>query len=394
MRDPAAAALIALLLPAFAAARNLTVYHVNPLHEGVVPIDMDTADVRGDAFFDLRSKVFPIECRANSSHAWGGDCVNQEVVDDDLVVTKLTLQLRDRHSLGKYGRCNVCGADGVDPFSGLKCTPSEYICSCGTFWDPQDCTDQRAVGAQDISKAFGRWAQFSCTWERWIKRPWSCWSWPIVGKTGGMWYSTTQAGYCGAPGADEKTCTWDAVVEKVVNKSCSDGVIYDAIEAYDHSPAGSQCFERCPSRVWHPLRRQRNTSDVCWIYCFYQTIIGASAMLPSGGQLGGMPLEQITAAFEKPFASVADGGCPPLAPPPPHASLRAERARRRRPAPEPPTTWLRAAIADAAYRGVAEAEREAAAQGGVGARGAAGVAAMVEAWGPTSGWGAAEAAPR
>ena len=44
-----------------------TVYHVNPLHEGVLPIDMDTADVFGDAFFDLRSKVLPIECAGNSS---------------------------------------------------------------------------------------------------------------------------------------------------------------------------------------------------------------------------------------------------------------------------------------------------------------------------------------
>ena len=34
--------------------------HVNPLHEGVMPVDMDTADVHGDIFFDLRSKVLPI----------------------------------------------------------------------------------------------------------------------------------------------------------------------------------------------------------------------------------------------------------------------------------------------------------------------------------------------
>ena len=33
---------------------NLTVYHVNPLHLGVLPINMNTADLSGDAFFDLR----------------------------------------------------------------------------------------------------------------------------------------------------------------------------------------------------------------------------------------------------------------------------------------------------------------------------------------------------
>lgn len=42
--------------------KTLTVYHVNPLHEGVIPVDMDSADLRGDMFFDLRSKTAPIEC--------------------------------------------------------------------------------------------------------------------------------------------------------------------------------------------------------------------------------------------------------------------------------------------------------------------------------------------
>ena len=129
-------------------------------------------------------------------------------------------------------------------------------------------------------------------------------------KTGGMWYSTTRAGWCGAPDADPKTCTWNAVVEKVVNKSCSDNLIYEAIEAYDHA-SGAKCFEACPSRKQHPFRA-RNTSDVCWIYCFYQTVVGASAMLPSGGEIGGMPLDRIRAAFDAPFKPPAKGGCPAL----------------------------------------------------------------------------------
>ena len=69
------------------AAVDLTVYHVNPLHEGVIPVDMDTADLRGDIFFDLRSKTLPVECA--SDRAIGSDCANEEVVDDDLVITKL-----------------------------------------------------------------------------------------------------------------------------------------------------------------------------------------------------------------------------------------------------------------------------------------------------------------
>jgi hypothetical protein len=50
---------MALLVAMLAGLTNtdLTVYHVNPLHEGVIPVNMDTADLRGDIFFDLRSKV-------------------------------------------------------------------------------------------------------------------------------------------------------------------------------------------------------------------------------------------------------------------------------------------------------------------------------------------------
>ena len=226
---------------------NLPIYHVNPLHEGVLPIDsahaahsqslslhlakrinhvahatftVDTADLAGDAFFDLRSKVLPIECAANTS--FSGDCNNGEVIDNDLVISKLTLEVKVPH-FGEYSRCNICLKSGRDPLSNLPCTPGEYICTCGSFFHARDCTNETSVGAQNITKAYGSFSSYLCNWERWIKEPWMCWSWPIVGKTGGMWYSTTRAGWCGAPGADPRHCTWDAKVEKVINKTCSDG---------------------------------------------------------------------------------------------------------------------------------------------------------------------------
>jgi hypothetical protein len=78
-----------------------------------------------------------------------------------------------------------------------------------------------------------------------------------------MWYSTTKSGWCGAPDADPSTCTWDAVVEKVINKTCSDNIIFDAIESYDRKH--DRCFEACPARQRQPS--VRNTTDTCWIYC-------------------------------------------------------------------------------------------------------------------------------
>eukprot|EP00900_Chrysochromulina_parva_P013970 jgi/Chrpa1/22574/Chrysochromulina_OHIO_Genome00025132-RA len=84
---------MALLVAMLAGLSNtdLTVYHVNPLHEGVIPVNMDTADLRGDIFFDLRSKVLPIECASNPQSK---DCTNEEVVDNDLVITKLILSVK------------------------------------------------------------------------------------------------------------------------------------------------------------------------------------------------------------------------------------------------------------------------------------------------------------
>lgn len=86
-------------------SKEVTVFHVNPLHEGVLPLDMDTADLQGDIFFDLRSRTLPIECANGTSSArYSSDCSNGEVVDNDLVITKLKLSLRKSEDFGPYGR--------------------------------------------------------------------------------------------------------------------------------------------------------------------------------------------------------------------------------------------------------------------------------------------------
>ena len=82
--------------PAF--SEKLTVYHVNPEIYGAAPINMDTADLAGDAFFDLRSIAQPMECAHDSRSS---DCTNPEVTSNDLVITKLVLEVDSR--FGQYG---------------------------------------------------------------------------------------------------------------------------------------------------------------------------------------------------------------------------------------------------------------------------------------------------
>ena len=47
----------------------------------------------GDMYFDLRGVITPLEC-AHASPSTAHDCDNPEVTSDDLVITKLTLEVR------------------------------------------------------------------------------------------------------------------------------------------------------------------------------------------------------------------------------------------------------------------------------------------------------------
>lgn len=264
-------------------AEIITVYHVDSASNGVIPASMDTADLNGDIFFDLRSIVLPFEC--SSPYARTMDCGNSELTSTDDVISKLVLQVDSRY--GEYQRCNYC-VNGTDPFSGLSCTAGEYFCTCGEVQAPYECTGT-AVGAENISTLFN---SGGCTWDSFFVSPWLCWSFNVYKKTGGIWYSTPQAGMC--PGDN---CTWRVLdVAKVVTKNCSDDKIYSQVEA-----VGPDCFGACGTT--------RNTSSPCWIGCFYQTVLGPNAMFPgdmSGYVDEGMPLSDLVDAWTSAFDD-----CPP-----------------------------------------------------------------------------------
>ena len=132
---------------------NITVYHVNEGSYGAAPIDMNTADINGDMFFDLRSKPLIIEC-ANYDPAnpgkLGHTCGNQEVnppADDPLVVTKLVLTIAAPY--GPYGRCNVC-VNGSDGHGDYNCTDNAYVCNCGGYGSTSSACPPN-VGYENVS---------------------------------------------------------------------------------------------------------------------------------------------------------------------------------------------------------------------------------------------------
>jgi hypothetical protein len=251
-------------------------------------------------FFDLRSLDLPIECAHPTNHT-AHDCDNAEVVGGDLAVTKLILEV-DSSKYGDYGRCNVC-VNGTDHHGNNSCTNGVYSCLCGDFNSPHPCNN--AVGKINIVSMFSHYRPLgNCS------DMLSCYMENILVKTGGFWFSTTASGWCDAPNADQKTCTWRvAEAVKRVNKSCSDNQLFSTLEAYDD--AGSKaCFKSCKGQGVH-----RNTSETCWINCAYNAFLGPNAATKEAKKTDGIDIDMFTTnGWDAPFASddVSKGGCPAL----------------------------------------------------------------------------------
>lgn len=285
-------------------AMNVTVYHLNSASQGAVPKGMDVSDLAGDIFFSLSGVILPLEC-AHPELDFQGECLNDELVADDLVVSKLVLEVDSR--FGEYGRCNVCGENGIDPFSGLSCEPSTYFCSCGDYLGAKEC-DGSAVGMENVGDVLQpEW----CDWDLYVKAPWSCWALNVLKATnGGRWYSMTEAGYCDDR-PDGMPCSWRVVnVEKVVSKECSDAALINAVQSND----SDGCFDLCPRTPEGSF----NTSSNCYIGCFYKTVLGPRGMLPIQSHrenliTDGMSFADLADAWSRPFESddpLLDG-CPP-----------------------------------------------------------------------------------
>jgi hypothetical protein len=162
------------------------------------------------------------------------------------------------------------------------------------------------VGKENITEFFSR---MQC---RTGSPNYQCWRDNVAKKTGGLWYSTTDKGYCGdGTSPDPANCTWRVnKVVKVVNKTCSDNSIYTKAEKFDAGTEGAGCFAQSSCPVGAGLR---NTSSECWISCFYETLLGPYAGTP-GGNVTGWPLSDVLSAWHQPFASddETEGGCPAL----------------------------------------------------------------------------------
>ena len=150
--------------PAF--AKNLTVFHINPLSFGPVPLNMDVGDAAGDLFFDLWDVIaYPIACPdgpqppAPSGGGHGhNNCGNPETFGN-LVVNKLTIEVDSRFS--GYAKCNI-GVNGTDG-RGHPCEDDTYCCFCGGFESPHPEPCNATIGFENVSSFFGGQSRRVCT---------------------------------------------------------------------------------------------------------------------------------------------------------------------------------------------------------------------------------------
>uniref|UniRef100_A0A7S2TVY7 Uncharacterized protein n=1 Tax=Lotharella oceanica TaxID=641309 RepID=A0A7S2TVY7_9EUKA len=250
-----AAASVAAINPFY--AQNLTLYHVNPSnYTGIA--NMNTGDGSGDAFFDLKGYLTPMDCR--SGHAYPGECENPEVDASDLVVTKITLEVDSRFA--DYGMCNICINNTVPlTFPPWHCTNGDYVCVChskiGHFEKP--CGPR--VGQENITEFFTRFRPQRSA-------PTTYWKYNLATRTGGFWYSTIDKG---------EGSSWRIVeTQRKVNATC----LKDGLYAKIYKMAG-ECFAACPDPA-------DLTSD-CITTCVFDALLGKTAshsINPTGGLSG------------------------------------------------------------------------------------------------------------
>ena len=286
-------------------ATNVTVFHVNELKYGAIPINMNTADNVGDLAFDLLEVIIaPMACVPGRPPKPPPDpCTNPEATGRDLVVNMITLEVDSRFS--KYGQCNI-GINGTDPF-GNPCPTGKYCCACHTSPSSHKvvpCND--TLGYMDVREYFRSIVKIgdTCQPNEYMPSPTTsdCYMQNSISKLTaadhGSWFSSIEHGFCDAK---HGACTWRVVsIDKIVRRECHTRVFGEMVQ----SRGAPECLDACGAQ-------RTNITSPCWVDCFYKAALGRDAG-KIGGATAGMTLEELKKAWMRPFQEERFGGCPPV----------------------------------------------------------------------------------
>lgn len=339
-------------------ATNLTLYHVNELSYPTEPVNMNTADIDGDMYFDLRSRGIPLECGIWRNESWWShfDCSNPEVANvSKLAVTKLVVEVDMRW--GDYADCNV------DPVTGIySCDCTDVPDNCTSFTTKTKCNNANSCewddeggrcdpdGCANITDRLQcEQGYHKCVWHavtarcgdppdkvvcnhtlvgslnlslvNWGQNPQpgftpstvDYWHANVLRKIRGLWYSTWADGECRPDDPSQVFCSWRVVATvKKISKECSDAAFNAVIVQGDKiAPWGARCFDGCSAA------EQKNTTSKCWLECFYANVLGrngSSQFMNYSSPESGIPLSELRTTWNRPFLPVAQGGCPSVLP--------------------------------------------------------------------------------
>ena len=281
-------ATLLLHLAALAAAAwsNLTLYHINPLSRNPAELaSMDLGDLAGDLFFDISTITQVFAC-STGKPTHGVICDNKET-HGDIGVTAVIVEADT--SWGPYGTCNIC-INGTSPLNhSHTCTGSEYVCDCSdsSTFPPKSLPCTAHMGWENTSAFLGASGigKF-CGFGHGVAATAACAGGAAADKLQGIWYSAPAKGEC--KGGSSSDCHWRfRKVIKRIRRTCHAENFLSAVEKKD-----PKCFEACGT--------PRNTSSVCYAYCFVDAALGKAART-STDPTGGMSAKELETAWQAPF---------------------------------------------------------------------------------------------
>ena len=250
--------------------KEVTMYHVNPLKFGPIPVNMDAADVAGDFFFQLFEVLtVPLACE-KAQYPKPFECRNLEVVAPDELVNKLTVKVTSNFS--SYAMCNIGNANGTDPV-GRPCPVGGYCCYCavegsGHHHGGRSAPCNATVGSASPAiefQSFGKFRPCFKDYQCWADR--SAFKFNAAHPT--QWYSPLAIGDCDRHPAGGPNCTWKVqTVDKIVNATCHADSFFGAVQR-----AAPEPFVNCTGGG----KAAPNATDPCWVRGFYTAVLGPDA---------------------------------------------------------------------------------------------------------------------
>ena len=289
-----------LVLPVAVAWERLILYDVLPSSCSAIDNHSfslkDYGDAPGDAYYAMRSLLPPLLCetchnteptpdslcvRYNGISV--GTCFSEQATPGVQVARKIQVEVPDRHEFGPYGACNP--PEDATPGTMEMC---EYGCSAASAIANQSIADgigrERLIAheANICSEAIGRSIVGEPNQTSDAIRALH-YDYNLCRLLDGNWYSLGHERFAGQLWRNPR-------LVKAVDADCLMSTLHRTVR----DAGGTGCFDSCPDAV--NVHGVYNTSSLCYIRCFYETLLGPNADSSSYAG-GGMGATAITRAW-------------------------------------------------------------------------------------------------